>query len=152
MTELNDTVGSILQQKSGKIWSITPDASVFDALTLMAERNIGALPVMAGEVLVGVVSERDYARKVILLGRSSKETEVAEIMMSPPVTVTRDATIGDCMQLITTSRVRHLPVMEGRHVAGIVSIGDLVNWIIHRQAETIQHLHAYISGPIRPDY
>jgi CBS domain-containing protein len=146
MTELNDTVGLILQQKSGKIWSITPDTSVFDALTLMAEKNIGALPVVADGVLVGVLSERDYARKVILLGRSSKETEVAEIMLAPPVTVTASATIGDCMQIITSSRIRHLPVMEGRRLAGIVSIGDLVNWIIHRQAETIQQLHAYISG------
>jgi CBS domain-containing protein len=146
MTELNDTAGLILQQKEGKIWSVTPHASVYDALTLMAERNIGALPVIADGVLVGVVSERDYARKVILLGRSSKETEVAEIMVSPPVTVTRNATIGECMELMTSSRVRHLPVMEGSRLAGIVSIGDLVNWIIHRQAETIQHLHAYISG------
>jgi CBS domain-containing protein len=146
MTELNDTAGMILQQKSGEIWSITPEASVFDALTLMAEKNIGALPVMADGVLVGIVSERDYARKIILLGRSSKDTQVAEIMVSPPATVTPSATIGDCMQMITSARVRHLPVMEGRRLAGIVSIGDLVNWIIHRQAETIQQLHAYIAG------
>jgi signal-transduction protein with cAMP-binding, CBS, and nucleotidyltransferase domain len=101
---------------------------------------------MADGVLLGLVSERDYARKVILLGRSSRDTEVTEIMMMPPVTVTRNATVGDCMQMMTSARVRHLPVMDGTRLAGIVSIGDLVNWIIHRQAETIQHLHAYIAG------
>jgi CBS domain-containing protein len=146
MTELNDTAGLILQQKTDMIWSVTPETSVFDALTLMAEKNIGALPVMADGVLLGLVSERDYARKVILLGRSSRDTEVTEIMMMPPVTVTRNATVGDCMQMMTSARVRHLPVMDGTRLAGIVSIGDLVNWIIHRQAETIQHLHAYIAG------
>jgi CBS domain-containing protein len=146
MTELNDTAGLILQQKTDMIWSVTPETSVFDALTLMAEKNIGALPVMADGVLLGLVSERDYARKVILMGRSSRDTEVTEIMMTPPVTVTRNATVGDCMQMMTSARVRHLPVMDGTRLAGIVSIGDLVNWIIHRQAETIQHLHAYISG------
>jgi CBS domain-containing protein len=119
MTELNDTAGLILQQKTDMIWSVTPETSVFDALALMAEKNIGALPVMADGVLLGLVSERDYARKVILMGRSSRDTEVTEIMMMPPVTVTRNATVGDCMQRMTSARVRHLPLWTERAWLGL---------------------------------
>ncbi len=144
--ELNDTVGSILRQKDRRIWSIAPEASVLDALLLMSQENIGGLPVLSEGVLVGFISERDYARKIILAGRSSKDTFVSEIMQSPPVTVGPEQTVGDCMHLMTSSRVRHLPVVDGSRLAGIVSIGDLVNWIISKQDETIQHLHAYIAG------
>jgi CBS domain-containing protein len=144
--ELSDHVASVLRGKDNALWTVTPSASVYDALALMANKNVGALPVISGTVLVGILSERDYARKIILMGRASKETRVEEIMQTPPVTVAPSDTIGKCMELITASRVRHLLVIDGAQMLGIVSIGDLVNWIITRQQETIQHLHEYIAG------
>lgn len=146
MSELTTTVGSVLRQKAGKVLSIPPDASVYQAIEMMAEKSVGALLVMDGEQLLGIVSERDYARKVVLQGHSSKDTPVSTIMSSPVLTVTRQHTVGECLRIITDKHFRHLAVMEQGTVVGVVSIGDLVNCIISEQEQTIKHLHAYISG------
>jgi CBS domain-containing protein len=141
-----ETVASILNTKGRTIWSIDPDATIYDAIAMMAEKSVGALLVCSGGKLKGIISERDYARKVILQGKSSKDTLVHEIMTSPCITVQPDYTIDDCMRIITDRRVRHLPVLDGDELVGMISIGDLVRTIIAHQAETIDHLHAYIVG------
>lgn len=138
-------VNEILAHKAIQLWTVSPDATVFEAIGLMAEKNIGALPVMSGDKLLGVVSERDYTRKVAIKGKSSKETKVREIL-APPVTATPTHTVEECMKLMTTNRVRHLPIMEGERLVGLVSIGDLVNWIINAQSVTIHQLESYITG------
>jgi len=141
-----DTVGSILRDKGHHVWSVSPDASVYQAIGLMADKGIGALVVIAGETLVGIISERDYARKVALQGKSSKDTPVKDIMTSPVLSVSPNHTVDDCMRIVTTNRIRHLPVVQGEKVVGVVSIGDLVQRVISTQGETIQYLHEYIVG------
>ena len=138
-------ISEILAHKSAQLWSISPEAPVFDAIQAMTERNTGALLVMDGTRLRGVVSERDYTRKVALRGRNSRETQVREILEHPHP-VTPQHTVEECMKLMTQHRVRHLPVLEGDRVVGIVSIGDLVNWVINAQTSTIHQLESYISG------
>jgi CBS domain-containing protein len=144
--ETTGTISAILKHKTQDIWSVAPDATVFDAIHLMADKNVGALLVMSAGRLIGVISERDYTRKVALKGKSSKETAVREILSAPIVSATPDHSIEECMRLMTVHRVRHLPVLEGDTVVGIVSIGDLVNWIISAQSLAINQLENYISG------
>lgn len=139
-------VKHLLETKGRHVFAVAPDAPVIDAIRLMAEKNVGALVVMKGSELVGILSERDYARKVILKDRSSRDTTVAEIMTASVVTVSDDASVEDCMRLCTDSRVRHLPVVDTDGVAGIVSIGDLVKATISEQKETINQLESYITG------
>jgi len=146
MSEMTTTVDAILRKKTGGILSIAPSDSVYHAIEIMAEKGVGALLVMEGDALVGILSERDYARKVVLKGHTSKETKVAEIMSSPVISVSPKHTVGDCLRIITDSHIRHLPVAEDGAVVGVLSIGDLVNFVITEQQETIRHLKAYISG------
>jgi len=141
-----ETVGSVLRDKGNQVWHIAPTATVFEAIAEMAERGVGALLVVSGDVLVGIITERDYARKVILQGRSSQHTTVAEIMTPSPITTTPDQTVTQCLVVMTRRRVRYLPVMENGSLTGMVSIGDLVNAIIKTQAFTIDQLQTYISA------
>ncbi len=142
---IHGIINEILARKTGELWSTGPDATVFEAIQIMAERNIGALPVLERGRLVGIISERDYTRKVALKGKSSKDTKVREIL-APPVIASPDDTIEACMKLMTSNRVRHLPILQGNELLGLVSIGDLVNWIISAQTSTIHQLESYISG------
>lgn len=142
----SDRIQALLDQKRREVWSVPPDITVYDAIATMSERHIGALPVVRDGQLVGMVSERDYARKVILQGRSSKDTRVSEIMTTHVITVTPTHTVEDGMRMMTDHRVRHLPVLSQSRLAGIVSIGDLVNWVISAHKEEIQHLKTYIAA------
>ena len=139
-------VKHLLESKGSTIFSIAPNVPVLEAIKRMAEHRVGALLVMRGAELVGVLSERDYARKVILQGRSSSQTAVSDIMSSTPLTVGPDTDVFDCMRLCTDSRIRHLPVVEDNVVIGVISIGDLVKAVIDAQAEQIEHLERYITG------
>jgi CBS domain-containing protein len=143
---MTETIAMILAAKGSEIFAIPPDSNVFEAIALMAEKQIGAVLVMAGPALLGIVSERDYARKVILQGRSSKETKVSEIMTCSVVTVETADTVEDCMRIMTRRRIRHLPVLESGQLVGLVSIGDLVKALISSQAFTIQQLESFIAG------
>src|ERR1700719_3781446 len=138
--EIAGSVGVILALKGSAVWSITPNSMVFEAIQLMADKNVGALPVVDNGQLLGMISERDYTRKVILKGKSSKDTPVREIMTQDLITVNMADSVNDCLRVMTDSRIRHLPVMEGRKLVGLVSIGDLVKWIILAQTATIDAL------------
>lgn len=144
--ESTTTVRQVLEKKGYDIWWIDPDATVYEALELMAEKNIGAVLVMKDGELVGILSERDYARKVILKGRFSRETPVRDIMSERVVCVRPDQTLDECMALMTEKRIRHLPVIENNRVIGVISIGDVVKAIISEQAFVIQQLENYITG------
>jgi CBS domain-containing protein len=144
--EVSGRVSAILaHKKASTVWSIGPNAMVIDAIQLMGEKNVGALPVVDNGTLVGIVSERDYTRKVILKGRSSKETPVSDIMTAQLLTVTPSDNVIECMRIMTEKRVRHLPVLEGTNLVGILSIGDVVNWFITAQTATIADLERYIG-------
>jgi CBS domain-containing protein len=140
------TVRTLLEGKGRAIYSVEPQAAVLDAIRLMAEHGVGALVVMRGTTLEGIVSERDYARKVILRGRSSADTPVRDIMSAPVITVTLDTSVQACMQLMTERHVRHLPVIEGARVIGVISIGDLVKAVIAEQRAQIEQLESYIHS------
>jgi len=139
-------VSHLLARKGKDVWSVDADQPVLEAIQIMADRHVGALPVMRGGELVGLVSERDYARKVVLLGRSSAETFVWQIMSAPVVTVPPGETVRHCMEIMTERRIRHLPVVEGVTMIGMISIGDLVRAVIEEQANTIEQLEKFISG------
>ncbi len=139
-------VNHLLARKGREVWSVDADQPVLEAIQIMADRHVGALPVMRGGELIGVVSERDYARKVILLGRSSAETPVWQIMSSPVVSVAPGDSVKRCMELMTERRFRHLPVVENGDMVGMISIGDLVRAVIEEQQETIEQLEKFISG------
>jgi CBS domain-containing protein len=140
------TVHHLLERKGRTVFRIAPDAPVLEAIRSMAEHHVGALLVMRGQELLGIVSERDYARKVILLGRSSSETPISQIMSTPVTTVAPDTTVDKCMRLMTERRIRHLPVIERDRVVGVVSIGDLVKAVIEDQQLAIEQLESYIHN------
>jgi len=140
------TVKQLLEQKGTDVWTIQPGASVFDALTLMAEKNIGALVVVEGERVVGIFSERDYARKVALEGKFSKDTPVRDIMTVDVISVTPDRTVKDCMKFMTEGHFRHLPVVSGDRLTGLISIGDVVKAVLSDQSFMIEQLQNFIGG------
>jgi len=144
--KLAGTVGDILRHKDSRVISIAPDSTVFEAVKLLAEHNIGALPVLGREGMVGIFTERDYTRKIVLVGKSSKVVKVQEIMSPQPVLVSLGHSIEDCMELMTDKRVRHLPVVHEERLVGVVSIGDLVKWIISAQSAALEQMQQYISG------
>ena|ERR1700760_3569353 len=144
--DVSGNISAILSQKRQEIFSVSSEESVYDAVSLLAEKNIGALPVIDGDKLVGMLSERDYTRKVMLRGKRSRETKVAEIMSTDLKVVHPRQPVQDCLRLMTDKRIRHLPVIDGDKVVGIISIGDLVKWVIDVQSAAIAHLESYISG------
>ena len=148
-TEISGKVSSILaHKKASAVWSIGPDAMVFNAIRLMDEKNVGALPVVENGKLVGIVSERDYTRKIILKGRSSKDTPVSDIMTKQILTVNPSSRVTECMQIMTDKRVRHLPVLDGTNLVGMLSVGDVVNWLNSAQKTTLDNLERYILAEI----
>lgn len=146
MTTTSGTIGTVLHHKGATVWTISPDETVFEGIKLLAQKNIGALPVVEGARLLGIFSERDYTRKIALEGKSSHNTKVRDVLTSDIVTVTPEDTVEDAMRLMTDKRIRHLPVMEEERMVGFVSIGDMVNWIISCQTAAIDQMEAYLSG------
>ena len=144
--KLGGLLSTILYGKGSQVWSVTGDTMVFDAIKFMAEKNVGALPVLDRNRLVGILSERDYTRKVILKGKSSRQTPVREIMSQQVVVAHPSDTAEDCMRIMTEKHIRHLPVVEDGEMVGMISIGDLVNWVISAQSATIEQLEQYIGG------
>jgi CBS domain-containing protein len=144
--DVSGTIESILGQKSREIWSVNPDATVYDAIALMAEKNVGALLVMENEKLVGIVSERDYSRKVMLKGKTSRNSYVREIMTTELVTANPRETVQECLHFMTDNHIRHLPVVADGELRGVISIGDLVKQVISTQSATLDQLNNYISG------
>lgn len=142
----NGTIGMILHYKGEKVWTISPGATVFEAIRLLAQKNIGALPVVEGDKLIGMFSERDYTRKIALEGKTSQKTLVREIISTDVTTATPNHTIEECMRLMTEKRVRHLPIVENEKMVGLVSIGDLVNWTISAQNAAIDQMESYLAG------
>ena len=146
LIKLSSGVCSVLERKGSTVWSVNPDQTVYEAVEKMADKGVGALLVISADGLMGIVSERDYTRKVILKGKSSRATLVSEIMTSPVTFVTPDQTVDECMGIMTRRRIRHLPILENGYVLGVVSIGDLVKWVVLEQEETIEHLQNCISS------
>ena len=140
------TLETILNWKGNDVYSVTPETTVFEALKLMRDKNVGALLVCHEGKLIGIISERDYARKIAIEGRNSRNTPVSDIITTDPMTLTSAATVGDCMSLMANQRIRHLPVLDGEKIIGVVSMGDLVKWMMHAQSATIDQLQSYISG------
>jgi len=140
------TIGTLLHHKGETVWTVPPDSTVFDAIRLLSQKNIGALPVMEGDRLIGIFSERDYTRKVALEGKSSHTTLVREIISTKVATVTTGATVDECMRLMTEKHIRHLPVMDEGRLVGFVSIGDMVNWTISAQNAAIDQMESYLQG------
>jgi CBS domain-containing protein len=146
MTTTSGTIGTILHHKGASVWTISPQATVFEAIQLLERKNIGALPVVENDKLLGIFSERDYARKVALEGKNSHTTKVRDILTANVATITPHETVEDAMRIMTDKHIRHLPVMEDNRMVGFVSIGDMVNWIISAQNSTIDQMEAYLSG------
>jgi CBS domain-containing protein len=142
----DEPVRSLLRKKSPVVWSISPEGTVYEAIQLMSEKHIGCLLVLSGGHLTGIVTERDYARKVVLMGRASQQTRVRDIMTKPVLFVREGDTLDDAMRLMTSRRLRHLPVLHDDDVAGVISIGDVVSWVLDAQQRTIQQLQGYING------
>jgi len=141
-------VSSLLHHKGSTVWHVAPEATVFDAIKLMSEKNIGALPVLSRGTLVGIFTERDYTRKIALMGKTSRDTRVLEVLSGGVICVSPDNSVEECMKLMTEQRIRHLPVVEGGKILGIISIGDLVNWIISAQNSAIEQMEQYIAGGV----
>ena len=146
MIKITGTVGSVLKRKGTEVWFVTPDQTVYEAIEKMADKAVGALLVISDGKLVGIISERDYARNVILKGRSSRTTFVKEIMTRSVISVTSSRAVDECMDIMTRNRIRHLPIIENEKVLGVISIGDLVKWVVSEQEQTIEHLQNYISS------
>lgn len=144
--DIQGAVRDILRFKGDQVWSTTPQTSVYEAIGLMGEKNIGALVVVEDGEVVGVLSERDYSRKVVLQGRTSRDTVVGDILSQPVITIRRKESIEKCMQLMTQHRIRHLPVVDDNRLIGLISMGDLVRWVMESQKHTILQLQGYISG------
>jgi CBS domain-containing protein len=142
----NAPISEILAHKGSDVWSVSPAATVYQAIEIMESKNVGALLVVEQDRLVGIISERDYARKVVLKGKSSRQTPVQEILTGEVISVSPAQTVEECLRLMTDHRIRHLPVLEAGRIVGIVSIGDLVNWIISAQSSAIEQLQTYITG------
>lgn len=140
------TIDTVLHHKGASVWTIAPNATVFEAIKLLAQKNIGALPVVEGDKLVGIFSERDYTRKVALEGKTSQKTLVQEIISTGVTTGTPQSTIEECLRLMTEKRIRHLPILDDGKMVGFISIGDLVNWIISAQSATIDQMESYLAG------